>query len=165
MYKILFGHAAARGGTCASTLKIVNTLINNCSRDDRPLISTYNQPTANRFVSGKATVNVDDTPEYIRWIRRLGGEKLPAASYALLPNLKKGLFFAIGEGSRFCRLFSTQRQNVLVSDAWPAPATYNRPFCEHCCAWCPWSRVGRCLGTCRGCVCSLAAVLWLAPAY
>ena len=25
---------------------------------------------------------------------------MPAASYALLPNLKKGLFFAIGEGSR-----------------------------------------------------------------
>ena len=33
-------------------------------------------------------------------IRGLRGEKLPAASYALLPNLKKGLFFAIGEGSR-----------------------------------------------------------------
>ena len=26
---------------------------------------------------------------------------MPAASYALLPNLKKGLFCAIGEGSRF----------------------------------------------------------------
>ena len=45
-------------------------------------------------------VNVDDGLEYIRWIRSLGGEKLPAASYALLPTLKKGLFFAIGEGSR-----------------------------------------------------------------
>ena len=30
----------------------------------------------------------------------VGGEKLPAASNALLPNLKKGLFFAIGDGSR-----------------------------------------------------------------
>ena len=38
--------------------------------------------------------------EDIRSIRGLGGEKLPAASYALLPNLKKGIFFAIGEGSR-----------------------------------------------------------------
>ena len=28
----------------------------------------------------------------IRWIRGLGGEKLPAASYALLPNLKKAYF-------------------------------------------------------------------------
>ena len=59
---------------------------------------------------------------------------MPAASNALLPNLKKGLFFAIGEGSEnFCRLFSTQqRPNVFVSDAWPAPATYHRSFCEHC---------------------------------
>ena len=46
-------------------------------------------------------MNVDDGLEDIRWIRGLGGEKLPAASYALLPNLKKGLFFAIGQGSRF----------------------------------------------------------------
>ena len=45
-------------------------------------------------------MNVDDGLEDIRWIRGLGGEKLPVASYALLPNLKKGLFFAIGEGSR-----------------------------------------------------------------
>ena len=36
------------------------------------------------------------------WIRGLKGEKLPAASYALLPNLKKGtsICFAIREGSR-----------------------------------------------------------------
>ena len=71
--------------------------------------------------------------------------------------------FAIGEGSRFFRLFSTrQRPHVLVSDAWPAPATYHRSFCEHCC---PWSRVGRYIDTCRGCVFSLAAVCWLALAY
>ena len=52
-------------------------------------------------------MNVDDGLEVIRWIRGLGGEKFPAASYALLPNLKKGLFFAIGEGSTifvFCFL-------------------------------------------------------------
>ena len=46
-------------------------------------------------------MSVDDGLEDIRWVRVLGGEKLPAASYALLPNLKKGLFFAIGEGSIF----------------------------------------------------------------
>ena len=46
-YKILPVHAAARGGTCVFTLKIVNTLIKNISRDDRPSISTYKQPTAN----------------------------------------------------------------------------------------------------------------------
>ena len=39
--------------------------------------------------------------EDIRWIRGLGGEKLPASPYDFLPNLKKGLFFAIGEGSIF----------------------------------------------------------------
>ena len=36
----LFVDAAVRGGTCAFTLKIVNTLIKNSSRDDRPSIST-----------------------------------------------------------------------------------------------------------------------------
>ena len=46
-------------------------------------------------------MNVDDGLEAIRWIRGLGGEKLPAASNARLSNLKKGLFFVIGEGSRF----------------------------------------------------------------
>ena len=40
-------------------------------------------------MSGKATVNVDDGAEDIRWIRDLGGEQFPAASYTLLPNLKK----------------------------------------------------------------------------
>ena len=43
----LFVHAAVRGGTCAFTLKIVNTLIKNRSRDDEPLIWTQKQPTAN----------------------------------------------------------------------------------------------------------------------
>ena len=36
----LFVYAAVRGGTCAFTLKIVNTLTKNSSRDDRPSIST-----------------------------------------------------------------------------------------------------------------------------
>ena len=36
----LFVHTAVRGGTCAFTLKIVNTLIKNSSRDDRHSIST-----------------------------------------------------------------------------------------------------------------------------
>ena len=44
-------------------------------------------------------MNVDDGLENIRWIRGLGGERLPAASYPIL-NLKKGLFFAIGGRSR-----------------------------------------------------------------
>ena len=48
-----FVHAAARGGTCAFTLKIVKMLIKNSSRDDSPLISTYNQPTANPLRVGQ----------------------------------------------------------------------------------------------------------------
>ena len=87
------------------TLKIVNTLIKNSSRDDRPSISTYNQATANPLRVGPASCrarpkNVDDGIEDIMWLRGVGGERLPAASYALLPNPKKGLFFAIGKGSR-----------------------------------------------------------------
>ena len=37
---VSFVHAAVRGGTCAFTLKIVNTLIKNSSRDEKPSIST-----------------------------------------------------------------------------------------------------------------------------
>ena len=36
----LFVHAAVHGGTCAFTLKIVNTLIKNSAHHDRPSIST-----------------------------------------------------------------------------------------------------------------------------
>ena len=60
-------------------------------------------------------MNVDDGLEDIRWIRGLGGEKLPAASNALLPNLEKGLFFAIGEGSRIfvaCFLHSSAQMRL-----------------------------------------------------
>ena len=60
---------------------------------DLDVEATHGQPGSCRA----RPVNVDDCLEDIRWIRGLGGEKLPAASYALLPNLKKSLF-AIGEG-------------------------------------------------------------------
>ena len=63
---------------------------------DLDIESTHGQPALCRA----RPVNVDDGLEDIRWIRGLGGEKLPAVSYALPPNLKKSLFFAIGEGSR-----------------------------------------------------------------
>ena len=59
---------------------------------------------------------------------------LPAAAYALLPNLEKGLFFAIEEGSTVfvvCFLH-TRGQVFFVSDAWSASATYHLPCCEHC---------------------------------
>ena len=60
-------------------------------------------------------MNVDDDLEYIRWIRGLGGERLPAASYALLPNLEKGLFFAIVEGlSIFVVCFLHAREPIFL---------------------------------------------------
>ena len=46
-------------------------------------------------------MDVDDDLEDIRWIRGLGGERLPAVSYAFLANLTKSLLFAIGEGLGF----------------------------------------------------------------
>ena len=79
-------------------------------------------------------MNVDDGLEDIRWIRGLGGEKLLAASYALVPNPKKKFIFCHRRGiENFCRLFSTrQRPNVFVADAWLVPATYHWPCYELC---------------------------------
>ena len=60
-------------------------------------------------------MNVDDGLKDISWIHGLGGEKLPVASYALLPNQKKDLFFAIGERSRFfvaCFLHSSAQMSL-----------------------------------------------------
>ena len=64
----LLVHAAVRGGTCAFTLKIVNKLIKNSSRDDRPSISTYLvEATDGQPGSCRARpVNVDDGLEDIR---------------------------------------------------------------------------------------------------
>ena len=78
-------------------------------------------------MSGKAGES-EDGLEDIRWIRGLGGEKLPAASYdALLPNLKKGLFFAIGERSIIfiARFLHSSAQMCLyqTSGRRPSPIT------------------------------------------
>ena len=58
--------------------------------------------------------------------------------YSLLLKLKKSVLVLFCHRrcieNKFGRLFSAQqRPNVCVSDAWPAPAAYPRPFCEHCC--------------------------------
>ena len=46
---------------------------------------------------------------------------------------KRPIFLPSERDRECCRLFSTQqRPNVFVSDAWRAPATYHRSFCEHC---------------------------------
>ena len=70
------------------------------------------------------TVNADDCLEDNRWIRGLGGEKLPAASNAFLPNLIKGLTFAIREGSRIfvaCFLHSSAHM-CLYQTSGPRPS-------------------------------------------
>ena len=47
-------------------------------------------------------MNVDGGLKDSRWIRGLGVRGCPRRpTYALLPNLKKGLVFVIGEESRF----------------------------------------------------------------
>ena len=61
---------------------------------DFDIESTHGQPCSCRA----RPVNVDDGLEDIRWICGLGGEKLPAASYALLQNLKKRLTFCHRRG-------------------------------------------------------------------
>ena len=53
VFVILFVHAAARVGTWALTVKIVNTLIKHSSRDDWRCISTWNQPAANPLRVGQ----------------------------------------------------------------------------------------------------------------
>ena len=72
-------------------------------------------------------MNVYDCLEDIRWIRGLGGGKLPAASYALLPNLKDGLFFVIREGPRIfvaCFLHSSAQMSLYqMPDQRPPPIT------------------------------------------
>ena len=94
------------------------------------------------WIDSDRPVNVDDGLEDIRWIRGLGGEKLPAASYVPpSPKPEKRPIFCHRRGiEKFCRLFSTQqRPKVFVSDAWPAPATHHRSFCLHCDQRVAWS--------------------------
>ena len=67
--------------------------------------STHGQPASCRA----RPVNIDDFQNSM-WIRGLGGERLPAMSYALCPSLKKCLIFAIGAESRFlvvCFLYTS----------------------------------------------------------
>ena len=90
LFFILFVHTAARGGTC--TFRIVRTLLQTAhvTIDLRSRHRINPRPT--RFVRARP-MNVDDDLEDIRWIRVLGGERLPAAPHALLPNLKKDIYF------------------------------------------------------------------------
>ena len=99
----------------AISVSISNTAFN--------IESTHSQPASCRATPMK----VDDGLEDVRWVHGLGGERLLAASYALLPNLKKKNCHGRGI-ENFCRLFSTHPwTDVFVSDAWPVPTTYHRP--------------------------------------
>ena len=93
---------------------------------DLDIEATHDQPGSFRA----RPANVDDGLEDIRWICGLGGEKLPAASYVLLSNLEqKRKKPSEGDRDFLSSVFYTA---ALVSDAWPAPATYHRPFCDNC---------------------------------
>ena len=59
-------------------------------------------------------MNVDDGLEDIRWIRGVGGEKFPAASYALLPNLKKRPIFCVGDRTREILVACVLHSSVLL---------------------------------------------------
>ena len=126
----VFVHAAVSGGTCAFTLKIVKPLIKDSSRDDR----SRHRSNPRRTGSCRARpVNVDDGLEDIRWMRGLGGEKLPAASYALLPNLKKGLFLPSERDREFfvaCFLHSSAQMCLYQTPGRRPPPITGR--CEHC---------------------------------
>ena len=92
-----------------SSWKIVDMLIKDSSRDDArrstfdlDIESTHGKPATCRA----RPMNVNDGLEDIRWIRALGGERLPAASYALSLNLKKTVMFCHRRGiDTFWRLF------------------------------------------------------------
>ena len=50
-----------------------------------------------------------------------------------------GIFLAIGEVSIILSsVFYTPVAKCFVSEAWPAPAMYNRLWCEHCCVTRGW---------------------------
>ena len=126
-------HAAVRGGTCAFTLKIVIALIKNSSRDDRLRSRHRSNPRPTRFVSAKAG-ECRGRPRIYQvdpWSR---GRELGRGVLRSSPKPEQRPIFCHRRGiEKLCPLFSTQqRPNVFVSDAWPAPATYHRWFCEHC---------------------------------
>ena len=83
-------------------------------------------------------MNVDEDLEDLRWVHVLGGERLPAASYALLQNCKNGLFFTMEEGSRILALVCYQLHSsgqmfwYQTPGRRPPPITYHLPCCEHC---------------------------------
>ena len=116
---------AAGGAICFVWLLIVDTLIETSSCDDRRSISHIDAAHGQPARSPARPTNIDGGLEDIRWIHGLGGESLPAASYGILPNLKKKSIFCHSRPmEKFCLLIcANQRPNVFLSYAWSAPAT------------------------------------------
>ena len=92
--------------------------------------SNHGQPSSCRA----RPVTIDDGLQNSMRIRDLGGERLPAMSHTLCPNLEKMPDFCHRSGIEiFSRLFSVhQRPNVFFLDASQVPVTYHRPSCELC---------------------------------
>ena len=115
--------------------------VENCQHADKKTANATiclrsrhrSNPRPTRFVSGKAGESRRRPRRYQvdpwSWGREVARGVLRSS-----PKPEKRPMFCHRRGiENFCCLFSTQqRPNVFVSDAWPAPATYHRSFCEHC---------------------------------
>ena len=90
-------------------------------------------PRLTRFVSCTASEDRWRPPKFHvdPWSR---GREVARDVLRSLPKPKKGLFFAIGDGSTFfviCFLYTSSRM-FFFSDARQAPAMYHRRSCELC---------------------------------
>ena len=129
----LYVHAAVRGGTCALTLKIVNTLVKTAHATIGLRSRHKSNQRQTRFVSGKAGESRKRTRRYQvdPWSR---GREVARGVLRSSPKPERRPIFCHRRGIEiFCRLpFTQQRPNMFASDVWPAPATYHASFCEHC---------------------------------
>ena len=109
IFYFLFVHAAARGGACTFTLKIVSILIKTAhvTIDLRSRHRINPQPT--RFVSGK-TNECRWRPQRYQvdpWSRR---REVAHGVLRSSPKPKKrSIFFAVGEGLRICFLHTREQ--------------------------------------------------------
>ena len=120
---------------CFFSLQIVNTLIKISSCDDRRSISDIDSAHGQPAFCRARSTSTDDGLEGIRLIHGLRSKRLPAASYGILPNLKKKSIFGPSRRIEIVCLHSRfrahPRPTVFSSYARPAPATRHRPSCEH----------------------------------
>ena len=132
----------------------------SCHRRGTEIWSPAFYTAAPKCVCVRRLVNVDDGLEDIHG---LGARNCPRCP-SLFSQTCKRVYSLPSErdGDLVACFLHSSAQMCFVSGAWPTPATYNRPFCEHCL---PWSRARRYIGMCSGCVCSLGDVYWLAQAY